>query len=126
MNEEFDTCGCLCKNLKWVIPHREIMIELLSHGIEKWGVGRRWGVWVGCESNSTIAIDCSSEGQGQRAVGFFKHCGHDVGEGRSYNKRIVRGGWGGAGGQRNHVVQQGGVWVLWGHYSCLTQRLVLQ
>jgi len=35
MNEEFDTCGCLPKNVKWVIPNRETLIELLSQGIEK-------------------------------------------------------------------------------------------
>jgi len=57
VDEEFDTCRCLPKNLKQVIPNRKTLIELLSHGIEKWGVRRRRGVWVSCESNSTIAIN---------------------------------------------------------------------
>jgi len=57
MNVEFDTCGCLPKKQKRVIPNRETLIELLSQGIEKRGVGRRWSVWVSGESNSTIAID---------------------------------------------------------------------
>jgi len=57
VDEEFDTCGCLPKNLKRVIPNRETLVELLSHGIEERRVRRRWGVRVGCESNSTIAIN---------------------------------------------------------------------
>ena len=52
MDEEFNTCGCLPKNLKRVIPNRETLVELLRHGIEERGVRRRWGVRVGCESNS--------------------------------------------------------------------------
>ena len=57
MDEEFDTSGCLPTNLKRVIPKRETLIELLTNGIEKMGVRRRCGLWVSCESNSTIAIN---------------------------------------------------------------------
>ena len=35
INEGFDTCECRPKNLKWVIPNRESLIDLLSLGIEK-------------------------------------------------------------------------------------------
>jgi len=57
VDEDFDTGRCLPKNLKRVIPNRETLIQLLSHGIKKRGVRRRWGIWVSCESNSTIAIN---------------------------------------------------------------------
>jgi len=57
VDEEFDTSGCLPTNLKRVIPKRETLIELLTNGIEKMGVRRRCGLWVSCESNSTIAIN---------------------------------------------------------------------
>jgi len=64
VNEELDTCRCLPENLKWIISNRETLIELLSHCIKKRGVSRRRGVGVGCGSNSTIAIDCGSKGEG--------------------------------------------------------------
>jgi len=57
MNEELDSCRCLSENLKWIICNLEALIELFSHCIKIMGVSRRWGVGVGCESNSTIAID---------------------------------------------------------------------
>jgi len=57
VNEELDTCWCLPKNLKWIIPNMETVIKRLSHCIKKRGVSRRRGVWVGSESNSMIAID---------------------------------------------------------------------
>jgi len=57
VDEELDTCGCLSKNLERVIPNGETLSKLLSNGIEKRGVRRCWGVWVSCESNSTIAIN---------------------------------------------------------------------
>jgi len=57
VNVEIDTCRCLSENLKWIISNRETLIELFTHCIKERGVSRRRGVGVGCESNSTIAID---------------------------------------------------------------------
>ena len=112
MNEEFDTRRWLPKNLEGIISNRETLIELSSHGIKEGGVGRRRGVWVGCESNSPIAINRGSKGQGQGAVGLFNHSGHDVGEGSSHDKRIVGEGRGSAQGKETTLCG----WEWWGSF----------
>jgi len=55
--EELNTSRCLPENLQWIISNRETLIELLSHCVKNRRVSRGRGVGVGCESNSTIAID---------------------------------------------------------------------
>jgi len=64
MDEEFDTCGFLPENLERMVSNRTTLIEFLSQSINKGGVSRRWGVGIGCESNSPIAIDGVSKGEG--------------------------------------------------------------
>jgi len=56
-NQKLDTCRCLPENVKWIIANRETLIELLSYCVKKRRVSRRRGAVVGCESNSTIAIE---------------------------------------------------------------------
>jgi len=62
MDEEFDTCVCLSEDLKRIVSNQEALIELLCHCIKKWRVSREGGIWVGGQSDSTIAVDGSGEG----------------------------------------------------------------
>jgi len=64
MDEEFDTCRCLPENLERIVPNRKTLIEFLSHCIKEGAVCGRRGVGIGCESNSPIAIDGGSKGEG--------------------------------------------------------------
>ena len=64
MDEELDTCRCLAENLEWIVSNWETLIELVSHCLEKRGVSRRRGVGIGSESNSPIAVDRGSKGEG--------------------------------------------------------------
>jgi len=64
VDQKLHTCGCFPENLERIVTNREALIELLSHCIKKGGVGRRRGVGVGRESNSPIAIDRGSKGEG--------------------------------------------------------------
>jgi len=81
----------------------ETLIELLGHRIKKQGVSRRRGVGVASESNSAIAINRGSKGQGYGAVGLFKHSGHDVWKGGSHDERIITGGCGSARGEETRL-----------------------
>ena len=116
MDEKLHTCGCFPENLERIVANREALIELLSHCIKNGQVGRRQGVGVGRESNSPIAIDRGSEGEGYRAVGFFKHSGHDVGKGSSNDERIVQEGWRGTGGKEMTLSS----WERWGSFGDTT------
>jgi len=64
INEEFNTCRCLPENLERIVSNRKTLIEFLGHYIKKGGVSRRRGVGIGCDSNSHIAIDGGSQGEG--------------------------------------------------------------
>jgi len=64
MDEEFDTCRFLPENLERIVSNRETLIEFLGHCITTGGISRRRGVGIGCESNSPIAIDGGSKGEG--------------------------------------------------------------
>ena len=64
VDEKLHTCGCFPENLEMIVANRETLIEFLSHCIKEGGVIGRQGVGIGYESNSPVAIDGGSKGEG--------------------------------------------------------------
>ena len=64
VDEKLHTCGCYPENLEGIVAHRETLIEFLSHCIKEGGVSGRRGVGISCDSNSPVAVDGGSKGEG--------------------------------------------------------------